>query len=106
MGPLTIGGVGLVIALLSIVFFMKTGRFEKHLQSIGLQKKRTRSSYRFKGLNNFTEICSGPRSLRLMTAFCKAVSGLSRLHKKTQPDGLEGPQFCMHTWLVHSEKVH
>ncbi len=40
IGPLTIGGVGLVITLLSIVLFMKIRRFEKHLQSMGLQKKK------------------------------------------------------------------
>jgi len=38
MGPVITGGVGLVITLLSIVLFMKIGRFEKHLQAMGPQR--------------------------------------------------------------------
>jgi len=34
-GPLTTGGIGLVLSVLSIVLFMKIGRFEKHLRSMG-----------------------------------------------------------------------
>lgn len=42
MGPLTAAGIGLVLSLLSIVLFLKIGRFEKHLRSLGPRKKEDR----------------------------------------------------------------
>ena len=42
MGPLTAGGIGFVLSLLSIVLFLKIGRFEKHLQSMGPRRKEDR----------------------------------------------------------------
>jgi hypothetical protein len=39
LGPLTAGGIGLVLLLLSILLFVKIGRFEKHLKSMGPAKK-------------------------------------------------------------------
>jgi len=44
MGPLTAGGIGLIISVLSIVLFMKIGRFEKQLQSLGSRNKEDKGS--------------------------------------------------------------
>jgi hypothetical protein len=41
LGPLTTGGIGFILLLLSIVLFVKIGRFEQHLQSMGPYKKMT-----------------------------------------------------------------
>ena len=38
-GPLMTAGTGLLLLVLSIILFLKIGRFEKHLQSMGLHKK-------------------------------------------------------------------
>jgi uncharacterized protein DUF3592 len=39
MGPLTIGGIGLILFLLSLLLFVKIGRFEKSIEAVGSGKK-------------------------------------------------------------------
>ena len=39
MGPLTTGGLGIILFLLSLMLFVKIGRFEKGLKALGSGKK-------------------------------------------------------------------